>query len=184
MTLITRVSRLFKADIHGILDCIEEPHAILKQATREMSEEIAKGEGRLKQLESEQKSTANKQHEVSKTEKELDRQIGICFDQENEELARSFVKKRLEAKRRQAVLEQQAEKQSEETSRLREQISRQKEEFKKITEKMELFADTSASSAFSEPGSDWVADTLRVTEDDVEIAFLEEKQRRENREEG
>ena len=41
MTLITRLSRLFRADFHAVLDRIEEPETLLRQAIREMEEEIA-----------------------------------------------------------------------------------------------------------------------------------------------
>ena len=36
MALINRLSRLFKADFHAVLDQIEEPELLLKQAIREM----------------------------------------------------------------------------------------------------------------------------------------------------
>ena len=42
MALITRVSRLFQADLHAVLDRIEEPEVLLKQAVREMEEELAR----------------------------------------------------------------------------------------------------------------------------------------------
>ena len=36
MALINRMSRLFTADIHAVLDRIEEPNVLLKHAIREM----------------------------------------------------------------------------------------------------------------------------------------------------
>ena len=46
MALITRVSRLFQADFHAVLDRIEEPEVLLRQAVREMEEELARDEQR------------------------------------------------------------------------------------------------------------------------------------------
>ena len=46
MALITRVSRLFQADFHAVLDRIEDPEALLRQAVREMEEELAHDEQR------------------------------------------------------------------------------------------------------------------------------------------
>jgi len=40
MNILTRISRLFKADIHGILDSLEDPEIIFKQAVRDMQDEI------------------------------------------------------------------------------------------------------------------------------------------------
>ena len=44
MALINRISRLFKADFHAVLDHIEEPEALLKQAIRDMEDDLAKTE--------------------------------------------------------------------------------------------------------------------------------------------
>ncbi|RLA35148.1 MAG: hypothetical protein DRR11_01080, partial [Gammaproteobacteria bacterium] len=41
MALINRISRLFKADFHAVLDQIEEPEQLLKQAIRDMEDELA-----------------------------------------------------------------------------------------------------------------------------------------------
>lgn len=50
MTLIARMTRLFKADLHGILDSLEEPEEVAKQAIRDMEEDIATQERRLDEL--------------------------------------------------------------------------------------------------------------------------------------
>ena len=47
MPIINRISRLFTADLHAVLDRIEEPEALLKQAIREMEEEAAASEQRI-----------------------------------------------------------------------------------------------------------------------------------------
>ena len=43
MELINRIARLFKADFHAVLDQIEEPEALLRQAIRDMEDELAVG---------------------------------------------------------------------------------------------------------------------------------------------
>jgi phage shock protein A len=40
MALINRVARLFRADFHAVLDQIEEPELMLRQAIRDMAEEL------------------------------------------------------------------------------------------------------------------------------------------------
>ena len=44
MALITRISRLFQADLHAVLDRIEEPDLLLRQAVREMQDDLARDE--------------------------------------------------------------------------------------------------------------------------------------------
>ena len=40
MAIINRLARLFKADFHAVLDHIEDPELQLKQAVREMEEQL------------------------------------------------------------------------------------------------------------------------------------------------
>ena len=41
MTLITRLGRLFRADMHAVLDGLEEPTMLLRQAVRDMEDVLA-----------------------------------------------------------------------------------------------------------------------------------------------
>ena len=50
MALISRVSRLLRADLHAVLDHLEEPDVLLRQAVREMEEALAGDTARLQRL--------------------------------------------------------------------------------------------------------------------------------------
>ena len=50
VALINRVTKLFQADINAVLDRIEEPEVVLKQALREMEESLAAEERRLESM--------------------------------------------------------------------------------------------------------------------------------------
>ena len=50
MALVNRVTRLFKADFHAVLDRIEEPDVLLRQAIREMQDDLAGDEQQLRSL--------------------------------------------------------------------------------------------------------------------------------------
>jgi phage shock protein A len=67
MALINRVSRLFTADLHAVLDRIEEPDALLRQAIREMEEDLANTEQRIGWLEHERDQLAGRQTEIEQS---------------------------------------------------------------------------------------------------------------------
>jgi phage shock protein A len=50
MAILTRIFRLFKADIHGIMDQIEDQGLLLKQHLRDMEESLVQKEAKLKQM--------------------------------------------------------------------------------------------------------------------------------------
>ena len=50
MALVSRLTRLFQSDFHAVLDRIEEPDALLRQAVRDMEDALARDEQRVKNL--------------------------------------------------------------------------------------------------------------------------------------
>ena len=64
MALINRMSRLFTADVHAVLDRIEEPDVLLKHAVREMEEELARSEQRVRTLEHEHGALGERQRKA------------------------------------------------------------------------------------------------------------------------
>ena len=97
MALINRLSRLFSADFHAVLDRIEEPELLLKQAIREMEEELARSEQRIKWLQQEQRQLSAQEDDIEQSLSKLEEEMDICFASDKEELARGLVRRKLEA---------------------------------------------------------------------------------------
>ena len=77
MALINRMSRLFTADVHAVLDRIEEPDVLLRQAIREMEEELALSEQRVRVLEHEREALGDRQRKVQAALTELGEQLDV-----------------------------------------------------------------------------------------------------------
>jgi phage shock protein A len=174
MALITRIARLFTADFHAVLDRLEEPDVLLKQAIREMEEELARCEQRSVELERERTQLARKEHEVEALIARLDSELDLCFAEEKPELARALVKRKLvQSHLERAVRTQRAEvEQALETVRGR--LGENRERLSDLRQKAELVSDAAKPSA-TESGA---ALEPAVTEADVDVAFLKEQQRR------
>lgn len=175
MALITRVSRLFQADFHAVLDRIEEPGVLLRQAIREMEEELAHDEQRGKVLKHEQGQLLARESELEQSLHEIEEELDICFDSENDDLARAWVKRKLEAQRYGKGLSRKRlalEKTLEDTdTRLAENRAR----LEGMRQKAELLAEESIPA----PQADnWTMPNVSVRDEDVEVAFLREKQQR------
>ncbi len=175
MTLITRITRLFKADIHGILDCLEEPEAVVKQAVRDMEEEIAKNVSRQKDLESKRARARNLASATENQLRDIERQVAVAFDAKDDALAKSFVRRRLQAERTLKNVRVELDRSAHEFSELEGIISSQKSQLQGVVEKLNLFAEAKGRETKS-CGYAEHADV--VTDADVEIAFIEEKRQR------
>ncbi|MCZ6875129.1 MAG: PspA/IM30 family protein [bacterium] len=178
MTLITRLERLFKADAHSILDWLEDPEAVLKQAIRDMEGEIEKGEQMLADL---SRKAARLQYFVETVETqiaELGHQIDICFEEDNGELARTFIRKNLEAEKRLTTAARLVADVTANKDAQQRKIDEQKEQLKTIVEKTQLFVENLCQPISQEPVTTFESSHSAVSDEEVEIAFLHEKRNR------
>ncbi|MGI9260531.1 MAG: PspA/IM30 family protein, partial [Woeseiaceae bacterium] len=104
MALINRVARLFKADFNAVLDQIEEPEQLLKQAIRDMEDELAANEQRVAICARDQETLSIRRNELSTSIDELGDQLDLCFESGKDDLAKTLIRKKLEAERIQKKL--------------------------------------------------------------------------------
>lgn len=175
MGIFNRIGRLWKADLHGIIDSLEEPRAILKQALRDMQEEIESTTAHLEALKSEEERLAKRRSRLEESRAETARQVDVAFGAEDQKLARTFVRKRLELDRMTEHLNQRLAEIAADRAAAEQRLAGQKEQYQRVAEKAELLSDVEQKreTAGEEPGSD-----LFVSEHDVEVAMLEERNRR------
>ena len=174
MALINRMSRLLTADMHAVLDRIEEPEVLLRHAVREMEEELARSEQRVKLLEHERARLGDRHRKIDAALAELDEQVGVAFDSGNEELARKLIKRKLETQRLSKHLAERRAALDESLEQEHATLAEQREHLDVMRQKAELFTEISQT-----PGADeWNKAELSVADDEVEVAFLRERQRR------
>lgn len=180
MAIINRMSRLFTADVHAVLDRIEEPVALLRQCIREMEEELADAERNIKALTCEREQITARQRQLDESLAEIEAQLDVCFESGEEDLARGLIRRRLEAQRLAKHLVARAESTDKELTGLQSALEENRARLESMRQKAELFEEDTRirSRAFDDD------DTIRhacVGEDEVEVAFLAEKKRRAER---
>ena len=171
MALINRMSRLFTADVHAVLDRIEEPDVLLKHAVREMEDELARGEQRVRALTHEHESLGERQAKTAACLADLGSQLDVCFESGNEDLARKIIKRRLETERLERSVVERRAALSKELAALRAAVEEQREQLDVMRQKAELLATTAAD--------DFVSGDFVVGEAEVEVALLRERQKRQ-----
>ncbi len=179
MALINRVSRLFKADFHAVLDQIEEPETLLKQAIREMEDDLAETEQRIRICAHDQEALATRRTEVDSKLSEIDDELDLCFASKKDDLARGLIKKKLEAERLSKRLSKKHAAADKYRTDQRAMLDENRATLEGLRQKAELFArraPADSESEFDDIG--WMAQELRISDDEVEVAFLREKNAR------
>ena len=93
MALINRISRLVKADFHAVMDQIEEPEQLLKQAIRHMEDDLTTTEQRGTLCAHDQEALSVRRSELENTLAEIDEQLDLCFESKKDDLAKKLIRK-------------------------------------------------------------------------------------------
>ncbi len=181
MALINRISRLVKADFHAVLDQIEEPEQLLKQAIRDMEDDLAEAEQRIKLCVVDQEALGVRKSELEATITEVDGQLDLCFQSKKDGLAKSQIRKKLEAERILKRLNTKFDANERYLEEQRATLEENRTTLESLRQKAELFAQRAPSQAEGASEFDdiaWMAREMTVSDDEVEIAFLREKSAR------
>ena len=173
MALVTRLSRLFQADFHAVLDRIEEPDLQLRQAVREMQFALDEDQQRLKLLQHEAAQLEETTVSTAASLASFDEELDICLAAKKDDLARDLIRRKLAAEKQMQALQQQSASIESRQQILDRQIDEQSQQLTSMKQKLELLVseeDQFVSGIFNP------ADTVRSEE--VEIALLREKERR------
>jgi phage shock protein A len=138
-----------------------------------MEEELARDEQRSKVLQIEQRQLVTREGELEQSLQTIDQELDSCFEAGNDDLARACIRRRLEtqrfgkhlARRHKALVETLDDL----NARFRENHAR----LESMRQKAELLAGEKPR-----PADDWSMPEVSVRDEDVEVAFLREKQHR------
>ncbi|HTK97725.1 MAG TPA: PspA/IM30 family protein [Pseudomonadales bacterium] len=173
MALINRMSRLFTADLHAVIDRLEEPDVLLKQAIREMEDELALRDHRIRLLDHEREQCTQQAADIDRELARTAEQLDVCFDSGEEQLARTLLKRRLEMEHIVARLRTRADATTKALAEEHAQLDEQRRAFDSLRQQAEaLLQDLPPVASHSMPYQP------PVTDNDVEVALLQEKQRR------
>jgi len=176
MSLIGRVAKLVNADLNAVLDRIEEPEALLKQAIRDMEEELAVEAQRIKWLRGEIDAHEARATAARKARDELDGKLDLCLEAGNDELGRKLTRRKLQTE---VLAQRLAEKKAALEKALLEHeksYAEHEDQLAGMAQKAELLTTTPQRAVESACERD-----LTIGDDEVEIAFLREKQARNGR---
>lgn len=177
MALVNRISRLFKADFHAVLDQIEEPEALLKQAIRDMEDDLANTEQRIKLCAHDQAALTLRRRELEAAVAEFEAQLDLCFESGKDELAKNTIRKKLETERLLKRLNAGHAANAKFLDEQRSLFDQNTTTLESLRQKAELFARRPGRNDGRSEFDDiaWMAREMTVGDDEVEIAYLRER---------
>ena len=178
MALIRRVTRPFRADFHAVLDRVEEPEILLRQSIREMEDDLARDERLYRRHERESEQLAKRENEFQRLLTSLSEELDVCFTAGKEELARSLIRRKLETERSLQLLVRRREAVAAQLDLLAQRLDENRSRYESMRQKAELFDRQNRETDTEDV---WTGIDVRVRDEDVEVALLKERQRREGK---
>ncbi|MXY55966.1 MAG: hypothetical protein F4029_17890 [Gammaproteobacteria bacterium] len=167
MALVNRISRIFTADLHAVLDRIEEPEVLLAQSIRDMADAVAADERRLAAVKERRQQCQRDLTASNARLAEYDRELDLCLGSDQDDLARGVLRKKLAESRAAASLASTAKEADEAIAELTAVLGQRRRDLEDISQQAEVVR-----------GDRPVPKVEAVSDNDVEIALLAEKERR------
>jgi len=176
MTLMARVSRLFRADLHAVLDQVEEPDLILRQAIREMEEDLTQDSRRIQILHAQEQQMSARDAEIERSLGGIEEELDLCFRVGEDDLSRALIRRRLEGQSYRAQLAGKREGLQSQMKRLAQRIQEHEAQLDAMRQKADLLAPPEPDRCSL---NTWETPNRVVRNEHVEVAFLRERQRRQ-----
>ncbi len=178
MGILSRMLRLCKADVHGVMDQLEDKSLLLRQALREMEESLKSKEHRLAQISARcrqiERELTVRREENRKLEKDLD----LAITKEKDDIARMLIRKRRALQSSCDQLGGQMVGLEEEQSALSETLGKQRMQYDQLKIKTAAFCQQAenrwveADAADIDPSYGWKA----PTEEEIDLELLQRKE--------
>jgi phage shock protein A len=178
MAILTRIFRLFKADIHGVMDQIEDQGLLLKQHLRDMEESLVQKETQLKKM---GVASDQAQQEFQKGKKETDNlesDLEVAIKKDRDDIARMLIKKLKPLSRIQTERRNHIDLLNHEMGQFKENLEQQRLQYEQLKQKATTYFHRMEKQKWPEP---WSAappgfSVHELSEEEVELELLQRKE--------
>ncbi|MDJ0815214.1 MAG: PspA/IM30 family protein [Desulfobacterales bacterium] len=178
MSIMTRVINIFKADIHGVMDQLENQELLLKQHLRNMQAALNQKETRLNTMIAALKQTQNESNRYQHQSKVLERDLAVAIRKNTDGVARKLIRKLKPINGLIDELTGQIQTLEEEISNTRNDVDRQRLQYDQIRHKSaEFFRRTRLQTrSHGLPPSELEGLNADLSEEEVELELLKRKE--------
>ena len=178
MGILNRLVRMCKADIHGVMDQLEDKALILKQSLREMENELDQKEHRLNKMLTSREQAQNEIEAYQAESRKLEQDVTSALEKEKDDIARLLIRKLKAVGGHQEALSRHIDRLDRDISRFRGSVVEQRRQYEQLRLKAKEYFrirergswDGSVSVSRSE------SDVMEPRDLEIELEFLQRKE--------
>lgn len=178
MGIMTRMLRLCKADVHGVMDQLEDKGLLLKQYLREMEASLGH---KAQQVSTLTRRIGRLTGQISRHAGEmnkLERDLTLALQKEKDDIARMLIRRRRALEAASSHLKEQIDTMTHEKTQLSETLSQQRLQYETLKAKADTYCFQATDRLF-ETASGRHAGTVYSTEpvdEEIELELLTRKE--------
>jgi len=178
MAILTRIVRLFKADIHGVMDQIEDPGLLLKQHLRDMEESLIQKETRLKKMGIARDQARQEFQKEQEGVDGLESDLEVAIKKDRDDIARMLIKKLKPLSRIQTERRHHIDLLNHEFGQFKENLAQQRLQYEELRQKATAYFHSAQKQRWEEPLSAAPSGLSihELSEEEVELELLQRKE--------
>jgi phage shock protein A len=178
MSILARMIRMFKADIHGVMDQLEDKELLLKQYLRDMETALAQKEARLRTLVSSQKQIQQDYDKHKLEIEKLEKDLSLAIEKERDDLSRMLIKKLKPLVALREELDRQLEALTQEIAQFKDCIEHQRMQYSQLKHRSTEYFRRAEQQKWDKILSTSTPDisALDLNEEAVELELLHRKE--------
>jgi len=178
MGIMRRVVRIFKADVHGVMDQLEDRELLLKQHLRDMAQALSLREVKLDKLQASRKQVRREYEKYRQQSQALEQDLTVAIQKNKDDIARMLITKIKPLERLQEEVADRIRNLDEEISYSRERLEQQQIQYERLKHRsVEYFNNSPVQTVCSDfSATDSMADAGNMTEAEIDWELLKRKE--------
>ena len=178
MGIFTRIARLCKSDLHGVMDQLEDKHLLLKQYLREMEDDLKQKKARLTLMGQTARDMERDLQERQQSIGRLEADLNLAVTRDKDDIARMLIRKRRTLEAGCIRLQHRLDRLAEEQGALQEKVERQTLQYEQLKVNATAFEQqaeqqrTDGSDVFDDAPLQWAT----PSDEEIELELLQRKE--------
>ena len=178
MGIFTRIVRICKADIHGVMDQLEDQGLLFKQHLRDMEKALSHKEARLNKLAASRQQTAEDLEKYKEEIKKTEQDLTVSIEKGRDDIARMLIKKLKPMTLHRDELKRHIEIMEREIAQMQEVVAKQRRQYEQFQLKSKAFDHKREQQEWETQMSTIVPKhTLQdISDEEVELELIQRKE--------
>ena len=175
MGIMSRIMRLWKADLHGVMDQLEDKSLLLKQCLREMETSLQQKQAHLARLRRTCEQLRNDQSVRAGEREKVEADIALAVSKEKDDIAKMLIRKRMILEADSDHIAKQLAQMEEDVQRLGHVLNDQQGRYERLKIKTAAYCQQAEQRAMSDTGTIWdepAAGMAFATDEEVELELM------------